>query len=162
MKKLTQEEIRNQTVSERIRWGIEALRKWEQIEGCEVDMETFGEIESDTCFACLGGAAYLLSTCDDIYEIKKSIEEACKGSSYEDYYAKQRIEASLDLFRVGDVSAGAFNMEINKEHFYKFDRHITPYDENRERFYIDMGRLADDLEEDPITGNLRIQSEEEK
>lgn len=140
-------ELNKEKPSERIRFGIDALKEWESRPECVVDMRHFiGKTdELDICYACLGGAAaFKKHRIEDPFDYHDSYWSAFTNTLLEvDSY-----EASLDCARLGRIGHMFERMHLNGLIGESFDRNITDYHKDRVKFFEDLEKLASDLEED--------------
>lgn len=139
------EAIRSHTISERIRYGIQALEEWEGKPNCAIDMNTFYRKSIDgMCFVCIGGAAIMkVTNGKELRDLPPEyLLDACD------------LEDSLDQLRLGQVSKAVVLMSRYKgskedltEVLLIYNREIQHYHLSASGFKSDMLKLADDLEE---------------
>lgn len=130
-------EFNNDIPSGRIRFALQAMREFERMDGCEIDMCYYRmrDPSKGTCYACCGGSA---RTKLEGLSVKTNLWEQVRANEYEE---------SLDCARCGYVGEMFVLMELPRVKGAIFDRGISHYDRSPAEFYQEMEELADDLEE---------------
>jgi len=172
---MTTPSLKNEKPNERIKFAIEALKEFMQLDNTVVHMRVFhNTIKRDSsdktvCFACLGGAAALKkygiindrNAIDSTRAMADFAIENGFGSELEiDHDARLRLfiseanvyENSLDAARLGDVESMFSLMGFAKnrsdiEAGFNLSRLMPEFDEeNPEEFFCALETLAKDLE----------------
>lgn len=122
-----------------IRLALADLRKCEADPAYEIDMDAYHQPEHGKCVVCLAGA---VMACD----LDVSRFRVFAPASFERSIAMKLI--ALNQFRTGDVTCGLNVLKLPDNTIAppNLDRCVTPYDVDQEMFYMDMAKLADDLE----------------
>lgn len=126
--------------SNRIRFALVAMKEFEAKPNCEIDMNDWRYSDGDTCYACCGGAAWLKLA--GFQPSTDSDDWVCSATDKVDMF-----ECSLNHARNGNVEDMFELMNLDEKSGKKFNRLITDFHRNPDRFYTDMESLADDLEE---------------
>lgn len=144
--------------SERIDYALEALVKFENRKGCEVNMDEFHSYNSpnfssdykidETCFACLGGAAAIQRVIDsELHDEKELIidRDLIAHVTGDEEDTVMEYEASLDAARCGDIPNMFLWMGFPYLEGRPFNRYIADYHDYRDAFFEDMRKLSSEL-----------------
>lgn len=126
--------------SELIRLALSDLQKCEADPAYYINMGLWHKPTSggNACMVCLAGAVMAKS-------LNMPKNEELFPNIF-DHTTDCKLNA-LNDFRLGCVKDGLNSMYIENDLGDELDRHITPYEEDKEKFFSDMTKLADDLEE---------------
>ena len=157
-----------------IRFALEAMREVEQTEGFVIDMDVYHYSNHKNkylvegmpiCGTCCAGAAALKrwvpkdkwKDIDDVNGISREVLDL-----HDDFPLMlhrldrdqrkiiskiERYEKSLNAARSGNVGEFFAWLDLEIIHGNKFDRTVTCYHDDREAFYKEMEKLADDIQQ---------------
>lgn len=142
--------------SQRIRFALEALVKFENLENTRVSMVVYHDAVADICWACLGGAAAIeLSGVPISDMIALEIASTSKLHKHQNYFHTQEglahFEESLDYIRVGSLGTYLFAFGSPQLGIDGYDipnyLEVENYHSNRTLFIEDLTNIADRLEQ---------------
>lgn len=120
-----------------IRQALADLKAVEKDERYKVDMNCYHSPIDDQCMICLAGATLVRRMPDE------SPGEFCGPNTITDIPLRQMLWA-LNAAREGRVWSAVNCLGLNTDGLRA--RFITPYNKNRDQFFVDMRKLADDLD----------------